>query len=189
MTFTELELPGVTLIEPEVIEDERGSFARTFCAREFERRGLNPCVAQCNLSWNRQRGTVRGLHYQAEPFAEAKLVRCTRGALFDVVVDLRPGSPTLGAFAAVELTAAGGRMLYIPEGCAHGFQTLEDDTEVFYQISQFYHPESARGLRWDDPAFAIPWPLPVSVISAKDRSYPCYDEGSTGRRAQGSEPL
>jgi dTDP-4-dehydrorhamnose 3,5-epimerase len=174
MKFLELELPGVYRIEWEWLEDERGAFARTFCAREFEARGLSPCVAQCSLSHNRRRGTVRGMHYQVEPHAEAKLIRCSRGQVFDVVIDLRTDSPTFTRWIAVELSATEPEMLYLPKGCAHGFQTLADETEVFYQISTYYEPLAARGVRWDDPAFGIPWPLPVSVISEKDRGYPLF---------------
>jgi dTDP-4-dehydrorhamnose 3,5-epimerase len=174
MKLTELEIPGAFMIDPEPIEDERGFFARSFCRREFEARGLNGCVAQCNISFNRSRGTLRGMHYQAPPHPEAKLVRCSQGAIYDVIVDVRPGSPTYGRWTAVELTAASHRMLHIPEGLAHGFQTLEENTEVFYQMSEFYDPACARGLRWDDPAFNIRWPLPISAISEKDRSYPSF---------------
>lgn len=174
MKLTELELPGAFLIDLEPMEDERGFFARSFCRREFAVHGLNAAVAQCGISYNRTRGTLRGLHYQVPPAAEAKLVRCTRGAVYDVLVDLRPASPTCCRWTAVELTAENYRMVYIPEGLAHGFQTLYDDTELLYQISEFYAPEFARGLRWDDPAFQIAWPLPVSAISDRDRSHPLF---------------
>jgi len=174
MKFTELELPGVYRIEIEPIVDERGFFARSFCRREWEARGLNPCIAQCNISRNDRRGTLRGMHYQADPHAEAKLIRCTRGRVFDVVIDLRAASPTFARWVSVELSSEEPRMLYVPEGCAHGFQTLADDTEVFYLMSAFYEPEAARGVRWDDPLFDIPWPLPVSVISVRDRTYPLF---------------
>jgi dTDP-4-dehydrorhamnose 3,5-epimerase len=179
MKLTELELSGAFLVDLEPIEDERGFFARSFCRQEFAARGLNPAVAQCNISFNRQRGTLRGLHYQAPPKAEAKLVRCTRGALYDVVADLRPDSPTYCRWSAVELSAENYQMLYIPEGFAHGFQTLRDDTELFYQMSEFYAPGSARGLRWDDPSFRIVWPLPITAVSERDRSYPPFDSGRT----------
>lgn len=175
MIFTELALKGVYLIEPERLEDERGFFARTFCVQEFSARGLATSVAQCNVSYNSRRGTVRGLHYQASPHEEVKLVRCTAGAVFDVVVDIRPGSLTLKKWFGVELSAENRKMLYIPEGVAHGFQTLNDNTEVFYQMSEFFHPECARGLRWDDPAFQIAWPIGDKIISLKDKSYPSYD--------------
>lgn len=169
MRFIETRLQGAYIIEPEPIEDERGFFARTFCAREFEAQGLNPCVAQCNISYNKKKGTLRGMHYQAEPHAEAKLVRCTRGALYDVIIDLRPQSPTFKEWTAVELTADNRRMLYIPEGFAHGFQTLENDTEVFYLMSAFYRPECSQGVRWDDSTFNIVWPEKQPIISNRDR--------------------
>ena len=170
MIFTELALKGVYLIEPDRREDERGFFARTFCAEEFSAHGLSPTVVQCNISFNRHRGTLRGLHFQAPPHSEARLVRCTRGNIYDVIVDLRPDSRTFKQWDAIELTADNRRMLYVPEGVAHGFQTLADDTEVLYQMSEFYHPECARGIRWDDPAFEIKWPVANPIISDKDRS-------------------
>ena len=172
MIFHETKLKGVYIIEPEWLEDERGFFARTFCQEEFAAHGLNPRVVQCNISFNKKKGTLRGMHYQIAPHEEVKLVRCTRGAIYDVIIDLRPDLPTFKRWVAVELTADNRRMLYIPEGFAHGFQTLEDDTEVFYQMSESYHPECARGVRWDDSAFGIEWPLLDLTISAKDRSYP-----------------
>jgi dTDP-4-dehydrorhamnose 3,5-epimerase len=169
--FQATAIPGAFIIELERHCDERGLFARTWCPREFKAHGLNPRLAQCSVSFNPRKGTLRGLHYQAAPHEEAKLVRCTRGAIFDVVVDVRPHSPTVRKWVSVELTADNRHMFYIPEGCAHGFQTLEDDSEVFYQISAFYYPESARGVRWNDPAFAIVWPAEVRVISQRDRTY------------------
>jgi dTDP-4-dehydrorhamnose 3,5-epimerase len=172
MIFRELGVAGAFLIEPERSHDGRGFFARTFCRREFEQRGLEPAVAQASVSFNHRRGTLRGLHLQAAPHEEAKLVRVTRGAVFDVVVDLRPGSPTYLGHAAVNLSAEEGRQVYVPPGCAHGFQTLEDGTEVCYQISTPYVAAAARGYRFDDPAFAIAWPLQVSVISERDSSLP-----------------
>jgi dTDP-4-dehydrorhamnose 3,5-epimerase len=175
--FQPLRLKGAFVVEPEPVADERGFFARTWCRREFEAQGLNADLAQCSVSFNARRGTLRGLHYQAEPHAEAKLVRCTRGAIWDVLVDLRPDSPTFKAHAAVVLDETNRRMVYVPEGVAHGFLTLADATEVFYQISTFHHPASARGVRWDDPAFAIPWPEPVRVISERDRTFPDFDGG------------
>lgn len=178
MKFTPTPLAGAYLIELEQLEDERGFFARSFCQNEFKAHGLDPVVAQCNVSFNRQRGTLRGLHYQAEPHAEAKLVRCTRGAVWDVIVDLRKGSPTACKWHAVELTAENRRALYIPAGFAHGFQTLADDTEVFYQMSEFYHPELARGVRWDDRTLAIRWPIEQAIISSLDRAFPTLDGGS-----------
>lgn len=172
MKFTPLAIAGAFLVEPEPVGDERGFFARTWCGEEFARHGLNPVLAQCSVSFNRRRGTLRGLHWQAKPFEEAKLVSCIRGAIWDLVLDLREGSAAWGRWEAFELSAANGRMLYVPEGAAHGFQTLEDDTEVQYMISVPYHPELARGARYDDPRFAIPWPLPDPVMSARDRSFP-----------------
>jgi dTDP-4-dehydrorhamnose 3,5-epimerase len=177
MIFRETPLPGAWVLEPERIADERGFFARTWCRRDFEARGLDPSIAQCSVSFNRRRGTLRGLHFQVEPHAEVKLVRVTRGAVWDVIVDLRPGSPTFRQHFAVVLSAEAGHQLYIPKGMAHGFQTLEDATEVAYQISAFYAPEAARGYRWDDPAFAIPWPEPVTIISEKDRNLPLFEGG------------
>jgi dTDP-4-dehydrorhamnose 3,5-epimerase len=178
MIFRETPLPGAWVLEPERIADERGFFARTWCRRDFEVRGLETDIAQCSVSFNHRRGTLRGLHFQAEPHAEVKLVRVNRGAIWDVIVDLRPDSPTYRRHFAVVLSAQAGHQLYIPKGMAHGFQTLEDATEVSYQISAFYTPEAARGYRWDDPAFAIPWPEPVTVISEKDRSLPLFDGGA-----------
>ncbi|HEX8394658.1 MAG TPA: dTDP-4-dehydrorhamnose 3,5-epimerase [Longimicrobium sp.] len=175
MIFTETELPGAWIVEPERIEDERGFFARTFDAAEFCRRGLRDAFPECSVSYNARAATLRGMHFQAEPHAEAKLVRCTAGAIVDVVIDLRPGSPTHGRWTAVELSAQNRRALYVPEGFAHGFQTLVDATEVFYQISTAYHAASSRGVRWDDPAFGIRWPAAEArVISARDRAYPDY---------------
>ena len=174
MKFIEAALPGAFIIEPEPLEDERGFFARTFCAHEFERQGLNPRLVQCSISYNRSKGTLRGMHYQASPHAEAKLVRCTRGAIYDVIVDLRRESLSYRRWVAVELTAENHRALYIPEGLAHGFQTLDSDTEVLYQMSEFFRPESARGVRWDDPAFRIEWPEAARIISPKDIDYPDF---------------
>jgi dTDP-4-dehydrorhamnose 3,5-epimerase len=173
--FRETPIPGAFVVEPERIEDERGFFARTWCEREFREHGLDPRLAQCSVSFNRRAGTLRGMHYQAAPHGEAKLVRCTMGAIYDVVVDLRPDSPAFRRWTAVELSARNRRMLYIPEGLAHGFQTLEPDTEVFYQISEFYHPGSARGVRWNDPAFGIEWPEAAErVMSERDAAYPDF---------------
>lgn len=171
MIFTETKLNGAFVIEPEKLEDERGFFARTWCGHEFTNHGLNPCIAQCSISFNRKRGTLRGMHYQVAPHEESKIVRCTRGAIYDVIIDLRPDSTTFTEWLAVELNAENRRMLYIPEAFAHGFQTLEDNTEIFYQISEFYAPEQARGVRWDDPAFGIEWPLAERTISTRDRTY------------------
>lgn len=172
MRFSPTDLAGVVLVDMEPIEDERGFFARTFCAETFARHGLASVYPQCNLSHNRRRGTLRGLHFQAPPGMEAKLVRCTRGRLLDVVADLRPDSPTLGRFVAVELRADATTSLYIPEDLAHGFQCLEDNTEVFYQMSAPYRPELARGVRHDDPDLAIPWPIREKIVSDQDRNLP-----------------
>jgi dTDP-4-dehydrorhamnose 3,5-epimerase len=174
MIFHEAPTRGAFVIEPERLEDERGFFARSFCAREFRAHGLNPCVAQCNISFNRRRGTLRGLHFQRPPHAEAKLVRCTAGAVYDVIVDLRPASPTFCRHFAVELNVRNRKLLYVPEGFAHGFQTLEEDTEAFYQMSAPFEPEARAGVRWNDPAFAIAWPLEVTSISETDRSFPDF---------------
>jgi dTDP-4-dehydrorhamnose 3,5-epimerase len=175
MVFIETKLKGAYLVETEPIADERGFFARTFCREEFTSHGLNARVVQCNLSYNRQKGTLRGMHYQVSPRQEVKLVSCVSGSIYDVIVDLRQESPTYCECTAVELSARGHRrMLYIPEGFAHGFQTLEDDAEVFYQMSESYAPECARGVRWDDPAFGIPWPDGPRIISERDRSYPDF---------------
>lgn len=175
MIFRGLALSGVFLVEPERREDERGWFARTWCRREFEAHGLCPRLVQCSTSFNRRRGTLRGLHYQAVPHAEAKLVRCTQGAIWDVALDLRPQSPTLHQHVGVELTARSGAALYIPEGFAHGFQTLQDDTEVLYQMSEFYAPAAARGIRYDDPKFNIRWPIADPIILGRDRTYRDYE--------------
>jgi len=171
--FTQLEIGGAWLIEIEPHEDERGFFARTYCAREFAQHGLVTTIAQCSTSFNAKRGTVRGMHYQAEPHAEEKVVRCTAGAIFDVIVDLRPRSPTYLRWLGLELTAKNHRMVYIPAGLAHGFQTLEDDTEVIYQISVDYEPAASRGIRWTDSELDIAWPIRDGVtVSPRDTSFP-----------------
>ena len=175
MIFHETKLPGVFEIQIEPHSDERGFFARSWCQREFADHGLNPKLVQCNISVTSRKGTLRGMHFQAAPFAETKLVRCTRGAIYDVVVDLRSQSPTFQEWIAVVLTAEKHNMVYVPEGCGHGFLTLEDDIEVFYQMSEFYNPDAARGVRWDDPAFQITWPEKVEVISERDRTYPDFE--------------
>jgi dTDP-4-dehydrorhamnose 3,5-epimerase len=180
--FLPTAIPGAFIVEPERREDQRGFFARTWCAREFEARGLNPRLSQCSVSFNKRKGTLRGMHYQVAPHEEAKVVRCTMGAIHDVVVDLRPTSAAYMRHVVVVLTAENRRMLYVPEGCAHGFQTLVDGTEIFYQISEFHSPEHARGVRWNDPAFAIAWPPDDRVISERDRSYPDFT-GPRGVRA------
>ncbi len=174
MRFIRTPLPGAYVIEPEQIADERGFFARTWCRNEFADMGLNPNLVQCNISYNKLCGTLRGMHYQKAPHAEAKLVRCTRGALHDVIIDLRPDSDTCMQWFGVELTDENRKALYVPEGFAHGFITLRDDTEVLYQMSEFFHGESAAGVRWDDPAFSIHWPIAVSLISARDQNYADY---------------
>ena len=162
------------MIEPEMHEDHRGFFARTFCRREFEANGLNPDVVQCNISFNKCKGSLRGMHFQASPYSEAKLVRCMAGSIYDVIIDLRPSSSAFKKHIGVELSARNRKMLYIPEEFAHGFQTLEDDTEVFYQMSQFYSAEHSRGVRWDDPAFGISWPPGERIIIERDRTYPDF---------------
>jgi dTDP-4-dehydrorhamnose 3,5-epimerase len=177
MTFVETPIAGAVVVEIERYHDERGFFARSWCAREFEARGLNTCLVQCNVSRNHRRGTLRGMHYQLAPHAEVKVVRCTKGAVYDVIVDLRTESPTFLRHFGIEMTAENHRALYIPEGVAHGFITLADDAELFYQMSAYYAPEAARGVRWNDPAFAIDWPEPVTVISARDRDYPDFTIG------------
>ncbi len=177
MKFFETELKGAFIIEPERLEDERGFFARTFCRNEFEVHGLNSNLVQCSMSFNKKEGTLRGMHYQIKPCEEAKLVRCTMGAIHDVIIDLNRDSPTFKQWVAVELSADNRRMLYIPEGCAHGFQTLVDGTEVFYQMSELYHPAYVHGVRWDDPEFKIAWPLPGPILSDKDRQYANFPKG------------
>lgn len=175
MRFEETKLRGAYLIEMERLEDERGFFARTWCEQEFAERGLESRIVQCNTSFNRKRGTLRGMHYQVAPDAEVKLVRCTMGAIYDVIVDLRTDSSTFKQWVGVELTAENRTMLYIPEGFAHGFQTLSDGAEVFYQMSSYYAPESARGVRWNDPAFGIEWPAAAArIISERDLNHPDF---------------
>ncbi len=176
MIFRELEIPGAFLLEPERKEDRRGFFARTYCRHELEEHGLDPTVVQCNVSVNRQRGTVRGMHWQSEPYPEIKLVRCTAGAVHDVILDLRRASPAFKQHLAIELDADTRTALYIPEGVAHGYQSLADGSEVFYQMSEFYYPAHARGVRWNDPAFTVTWPLEVTVISDKDLSFPDFED-------------
>ena len=176
MKFIRGELDGVWIIELEKHVDERGYFARTWCAEEFERNGLNPRVVQCSTSYNHKRGTLRGMHYQAAPHAEVKLIRCVRGAIYDVTLDLRPGSRTFKRWMRVELEAGGNRMIYVPKGVAHGFQTLQDESEVLYQMSESFHPESARGVRWDDVETGIQWPIRNPIISERDRNLPHLSE-------------
>ncbi len=172
--FTETELRGSYVIQPERQEDERGFFARVWCQKEFHEHRLDITVVQCNVSFNKKRGTLRGMHYQAHPHAEVKVIRCTKGSIYDVIVDLRPDSPTYKRYISVFLSADNHKVLYVPTGFAHGFQTLEDHTEVFYHMSEFYTPESARGFRWNDPAFHIVWPDDTRTISSKDLSYPDF---------------
>ena len=171
MLFRETELPGAFVIELQKYEDERGFFARSWCQQEFEAHGLNLRTVQCNVSFNKLKGTVRGMHYQVVPCAEAKLVRCTRGAICDVIIDLRPESVTHTQHVSEVLSSDNYKALFIPEGFAHGFQTLEDNSEVFYQMSEFYSPEHQRGLRYNDRAFEISWPIDTAVISDRDRNY------------------
>ena len=172
MKIRETDRHGVRLIEPERHEDDRGFFARTWCVDEFQKHGLNPDLVQCSVSFNRAAGTVRGMHWQASPHGESKLVRCTAGAILDVVVDVRPESATYLQTFTANLTAQNHNALYIPEGFAHGFQTLEDGSEVFYQISSAFCPDAARGMRWNDPSIDLTWPIPISVISDRDANYP-----------------
>lgn len=171
MNFDGIELSGAYIVRPKIVEDSRGFFARTYCREEFKAKGLECDFVQCNVSFNHAAGTVRGLHYQAEPHAEVKIVRCVSGAIFDVIVDLRPESPTFRRWYGLELTAENRLALYIPKGFAHGFQTLADQTEVFYQMANFYHPESAAGIRWNDPSLGIPWPRPVVSVSERDSAF------------------
>lgn len=175
MTFTELSIAGAFVVELEPFADDRGFFARTFCEREFAEHGLETRVAQCSLSRNARRGILRGLHYQASPHGETKLVRCTAGAIFDVIVDMRCDRSTYRQWAAVELSQANARALYIPKFVAHGFQVLTDQADVLYQMSEFHHPESARGLRWNDPGIAIPWPILPPLLSQRDAEYPDFN--------------
>jgi dTDP-4-dehydrorhamnose 3,5-epimerase len=174
MIFKETELPGAFVVELEEHTDERGFFARSWCAREFAEHGLDTELAQANVSFNRLAGTLRGMHWQAPPHAEGKLVRVTAGAIWDVAIDLRPDSPTYTSYAGVRLDARNRTALWVPKRFAHGFLTLEDDTEVLYQMSAFYVPEAARGLRWDDPAIAVQWPAEIRVISERDATYPDF---------------
>ena len=172
MIFRETKLKDVLVIEPELFVEERGFFACSWTAEEFARRGLNPKLVQCNISFNKHLGTVRGMHFQQQPYEQAKLVRCTRGAMYDVAIDLRVDSPTRYQWVGVELTADNRQMLYVPEGFAHGYQTLADNTESLYQLSEYYHPEAEGGVRWNDPAFGIELPLSVTLIAERDANYP-----------------
>jgi dTDP-4-dehydrorhamnose 3,5-epimerase len=171
VTFNETKLKGAFSIEINPIEDERGFFARTWCQNEFIEHGLNTILVQCNISFNKKKGTLRGMHYQCAPFEETKLVRCIKGAIFDVIIDIRPESKTYKQWFGIELTSENKNMLYVPKGFAHGFQTLVDETEVLYQMSEFYYPDYSRGIRWDDKAFDIKWPINNIIISDKDTSW------------------
>ena len=181
MQFSETEIQDTWLIQPERHSDERGHFARTWCVNEFRDRGLNCELVQCNVSFNKLAGTLRGMHFQAAPFAEAKLVRCTSGRIYDVVVDVRPDSATFKKWQAFQLSATNQLALYIPEGCAHGFQTLSDDAEVLYQMSEFFHAEAASGFHFADQEIGVAWPVPVSMISERDRQLPAFSELSFER--------
>jgi dTDP-4-dehydrorhamnose 3,5-epimerase len=174
--FSETELPGAFVIDLEKIEDERGFFARAWCQRELRDHGLESRIAQCNMSFNKRKGTLRGMHFQRPPHEEVKLIRCIRGALYDVIIDLRPESAAYKRWIGAELTAENRRMLYVPRGFAHGFQTLEEDTETFYMVSEFYTPGAESGVRWDDPSFGIDWPLPPSEISDKDQQWTDFSD-------------
>lgn len=181
MHFAETDVAGAMVIDPSPHEDHRGRFMRAWCAREFIEHGIEFVPLQANLGFSKMRGTVRGMHFQVAPAREAKLVRCTRGAIFDVVLDVRQESPSYGTWYGVELTSGNGRMLYLPEGCAHGYQVLEADTEMHYMASAFYTPSAARGVRFDDPAFGIVWPLPVTEMSEQDRNWPLQERSSRER--------
>lgn len=175
MRFTETELVGAWVIDPSPHEDDRGRFMRAWCAREFAEHGINFLPVQANMGFSVRKGTVRGMHFQEAPALEAKLVRCTRGAIFDVVLDLRPGSSSYGKWYGAELSAENGRMLYVPQHCAHGYQTLEECAEMYYMASEFYTPNAVRGVRFDDPAFSIQWPLVPAVVSEQDRNWPLIE--------------
>lgn len=170
MIFTETKIKGIYIIDPEPLTDERGFFARSFCKEEFQKHGLETDIVQCNISYNKKRGTLRGMHYQVPPFEEAKIVSCTNGSIYDVVLDLRRDSATYCQWVAVELSADNYRRVFIPKGCAHGFQTLVDNTVVYYQMTEVFHPESASGVRWNDPVFGIQWVLDETIISEKDKN-------------------
>ena len=174
MIFTETKLKGAYIIDLERVTDERGFFARRWCAKEFSSHGLSPAVVQVNVGHSIKKGTIRGMHFQVAPQAEVKVVYCSRGSLYDVIIDLRDGSPTKGQWVGAELTAENGRMVYVPEGFAHGYQTLEDGTDLVYQTSQLYAKEAARGVRYNDPAFGIAWPLPAGVVSVGDKNWADY---------------
>jgi dTDP-4-dehydrorhamnose 3,5-epimerase len=174
MIFKELKIKGAYLIDLEKREDDRGFFARSFCSRDFQEHGLSGQIQQSNISYNKKAGTLRGMHYQVPPYAESKLIRCIFGSIYDVAIDLRPESPTFKQWVGVKLNAASRQIIYVPEGVAHGFQTLSDHTEVFYEVSAPYSLDAERGIRWNDPAFDIKWPVPVRVISNKDMRHPLF---------------
>jgi dTDP-4-dehydrorhamnose 3,5-epimerase len=176
MEFTETTLKGAYVVRLRKIEDDRGYFARAWCREEFLQHGLNPAMVQLNVGFSHRRGTVRGMHYQLAPHAEAKFIRCTRGAIYDVIIDFREGSPTFGQWYGQELAPDNGLMLYAPEGFAHGYQTLQNDSEMYYFASAAYAPAAARGVRYDDPIVGIKWPLPVSLISSADRNWPGFQQ-------------
>lgn len=190
MIFAETKLPGAFIIDVERREDSRGFFARVFCQHEFEAHGLKPVIAQANIAYNRKKGTIRGMHFQFPPSAETKLVRCTRGAILDIIVDLRPDSPTYLKHVAVELSATNSRALYVPERFAHGYQVLEDDTETSYHVGEFYTPGAEGGLLSNDPKLGLHWPLPISVISEKDQLWKALSEQEEEiKRRMGAQPV
>jgi dTDP-4-dehydrorhamnose 3,5-epimerase len=174
MIFTETKIRGAFIIEPELLRDERGFFTRIFCKEEFEENGLDSSIVQCSISYNKRKGTLRGMHYQAAPYEEVKIVSCTKGAIYDVVLDLRKDSGTCHQWIAVEISDENVKMVYIPKGCAHGFQTLKDEVTVFYQMTEFFHPEYSRGVKWNDPVFGIQWPAGKKIISEKDKQFSGY---------------
>ena len=177
MKFQETKVKGAFVIEPEPFEDDRGYFNRAFCAREFEQAGLLTNIVQANMAGSRDKGTLRGMHYQVSPYEETKIFRCIKGAVFDVVLDVRPDSPSYGEWYGVELTPENRKMLYVPGGCAHGYLTLKDNTEVYYLVSEYYQPDAERGIRWNDPRFNIEWPLTENLtLSDKDKAWPDYSE-------------
>jgi len=182
MHFIETDIPGAMAIDPSPHQDDRGRFMRAWCVREFAEHGIAFSPVQANMGFSTRRGTVRGMHFQEAPAVEAKLVRCTRGSIFDVALDLRPESSSYGKWCGAELSAENGRMLYVPEGCAHGYQTIEEDTEMYYMTSEFYTPGAVRGVRFDDPEFSIRWPLPVTVVSEQDRSWPLVERYERSRK-------
>lgn len=171
MIFTETNIRGVYIIESELLVDERGFFARSFCKEEFQKHGLETEIRQCNISYNKKKGTLRGMHYQVSPFEEAKIVSCTQGSIYDVIVDVRRDSPTYLSWQAEKLSPDSYRSIFVPKGCAHGFQTLEDNCTVYYQMGEYYHPECAKGIRWNDPSIGMVWPVNTMIISEKDKNY------------------